>query len=111
MASQVPRENHSSLAFIAVILVVLMLGTSTSNLVIGESQALVADSENNFQSEATFEPDENLSYVEKIDSGILQVPRNHTITEANLSLSSMWNSVAYQNSTFGKNQSSCGMAV
>ena len=82
-----------------------MLGTSTSNLVIGESQALVADSENNFQSEATFEPDENLSYVEKIDSGILQVPRNHTITEANLSLSSMWNSVAYQNSTFGKNQS------
>ena len=82
-----------------------MLGTSISNLVIGESQALVTEPENTYQSEMTFDPDENLTYVEKIDTGILQVPRNHTITEANLSLSSIWNSVPYQHSTFGKNQS------
>ena len=105
MASQVHRQNRSVLAFIATILVVLMIGTTTSNFVIGGSQALVADSENNYEYEATFEPDENLTYVEKTDSGILQVPRNHTITNANLSLSSVWNPVAYQNSTFGKNQS------
>ena len=36
---------------------------------------------------------------------MLQVPANHTITEANLSLSSLWNPVTYQNSTFGSNQS------
>ena len=105
MASQVTRGNHSALSFFAAILVVLMLGTTTSNLVIGKSQTLVTNSEKAYNSEMTFEPDDNLTYVEKIDSGLLQVPRNHTITQANLSLSSIWNPVAYHNSTFGKNQS------
>ena len=82
-----------------------MIGTTASNFFIDGSQALVPDQENNYQYEATFEPEENLTYVEYTDSGILQVPRNHTITNANLSLSSVWNPVAYQNSTFGKNQS------
>ena len=105
MASQVHRQNRSVLALIATILVVLMIGTTASNFFIDGSQALVPDQENNYQYEATFEPEENLTYVEYTDSGILQVPRNHTITNANLSLSSVWNPVAYQNSTFGKNQS------
>ena len=105
MASQVHRQNRSVLAFIATILVVLMIGATASNFVIDGSQALVPDQENNYEFEVTFEPEENLSYVEYTDSGILQVPRNHTITNANLSLSSVWNPVAYQNSTFGKNQS------
>ena len=82
-----------------------MIGTTASNFFIDGSQALVPDQENNYEYEATFEPEENLTYVEYTDSGILQVPRNHTITNANLSLSSVWNPVAYQNSTFGKNQS------
>ena len=47
--------------------------------------------ENNVGHESIFEPEENLTYVEYTDSGILQVPRNHTITNANLSLSSVWN--------------------
>ena len=105
MASQVHRQNRSVLAFIATILVVLMIGTTASNFVIDGSQALVPDQENNYEYEVTFEPEENLTYVEYTDSGILQVPRNHTITNANLSLSSVWNPVAYQNSTFGNNQS------
>ena len=105
MASQVHRQNRSVLALIATILVVLMIGTTASNFFIDGSQALVPDQENNYEYEATFEPEENLTYVEYTDSGILQVPRNHTITNANLSLSSVWNPVAYQNSTFGKNQS------
>ena len=105
MASQVHRQNRSVLAFIATILVVLMIGTTASNFVIDGSQALVPDQENNYEYEVTFEPEENLTYVEYTDSGILQVPRNHTITNANLSLSSVWNPVAYQNSIFGNNQS------
>ena len=81
-----------------------MLGTSASNLLAGDSQALVPDAENNYQSENVFTPGQNLTYVEYTDTGILQVPRNQTITDANLSLSSMWNPVTYQNSTFGNNQ-------
>ena len=104
MASQFPRENPSCLFYVPTVLVLLILATSVSNLVIAQSQALMTEPENNFQSEVTFEPDENLTFVEKIDTGILQVPRNHTITEADLSLSSIWNSVPYQNSTFGQDQ-------
>ena len=81
-----------------------MLGTSASNLLIGDSQALVPDAENNYQSQTVFMPEQNLTYVEYTDTGILQVPRNQTITDANLSLSSMWNPVTYQNTTFGNNQ-------
>ena len=104
MASQFPREKSSCLFYVPTVLVLLILATSVSNLVIAQSQALMTEPENNYQSEVTFEPDENLTFVEKIDTGILQVPRNHTITEANLSLSSVWNSVPYQNSTFGQDQ-------
>jgi len=104
VASQFPREKSSCLFYVPTVLVLLILATSVSNLVIAQSQALMTEPENNYQSEVTFEPDENLTFVEKIDTGILQVPRNHTITEANLSLSSIWNSVPYQNSTFGQDQ-------
>ena len=95
--SQVHRQNRPGLAFIATILVVLMIGTLASNFVIDGSQALVPGQENNYQYEVTFNPEENLTYVEFTDSGIFQVPRNHTITSANLSLASVWNPVAYQN--------------
>ena len=104
MAGQVSKQGSSGLAFKATILVILMLGTSASNLLVGDSQALVPNAENNYQSETVFTPEQNLTYVEYTDTGILQVPRNQTITDANLSLSSMWNPVTYQNSTFGKNQ-------
>ena len=104
MAGQVSKQKSSSLAITATILVILMLGTSASNLLVGDSQALVPDAENNYQSETVFTPEQNLTYVEYTDTGILQVPRNQTITDANLSLSSMWNPVTYQNSTFGNNQ-------
>ena len=103
--SQVHRQNRPGLAFIATILVVLMIGTLASNFVIDGSQALVPGQENNYQYEVTFDPEENLTYVEYTESGIFQVPRNHTITSANLSLASVWNPVAYQNSTFGNDQS------
>jgi hypothetical protein len=104
VAGQVSKQNSSGLALTASILVILMLGTSASNLLVGDSQALVPNAENNYQSETVFTPEQNLTYVEHTNTGILQVPRNQTITDANLSLSSMWNSVTYQNSTFGNNQ-------
>ena len=85
MAGQVSKQKSSSLAFTATILVILMLGTSASNLLVGDSQALVPDAENNYQSENVFTPEQNLTYVEYTDTGILQVPRNQTITDANLS--------------------------
>ena len=87
MAGQVSKQGSSGLAFTATILVILMLGTSASNLLVGDSQALVPNAENNYQSETVFTPEQNLTYVEYTDTGILQVPRNQTITDANLSLS------------------------
>ena len=61
MAGQVSKQKSSGLAITATILVILMLGTSASNLLVGDSQALVPDAENNYQSETVFTPEQNLT--------------------------------------------------
>ena len=111
MAGQVSKQKSPSLAITATILVILMLGTSASNLLVGDSQALVPDAENNYQSETVFTPEQNLTYVEYTDTGILQVPRNQTITDANLSLSSMWNPFPIKLALLEIIKLSCGMEI
>ena len=101
MASQLASQNRRIGGLISILLVALMIGTPLANFVSSSSQAWSPNEENSWDSEVSFSPNGNLTYVNETNSDMFQVPANHTITEANLSLSSFWNPVTYQNSTFG----------
>ena len=105
MASQLASQNRRVGGIISILLVALMIGTPVANFVSGNSQAWTPNEENSWDSEVSFSPNGNLTYVNETNGDMFQVPANHTITAANLSLSSFWNPVSYQNSTFGSNQS------
>ena len=105
MASQLASQNRRVGGIISFLLVALMIGTPLANFVSGNSQAWTPNEENSWDSEVSFSPNGNLTYVNETNGDMFQVPANHTITAANLSLSSFWNPVSYQNSTFGSNQS------
>ena len=62
------------------------------------------NAEQEWVGETTFAPNQNQTHTDTQNSDLLEIPANHTITEANLSLSSWWNSVPYQNVTFGSNE-------
>lgn len=104
MASRFGHQNHWPVRFIAAILVVVMITTPITNFVIAESQVWHPNAEQEWVGETTFAPNPNQTHTDTQNSNLLEIPANHTITEANLSLSSWWNSVPYQNVTFGSNE-------
>ena len=75
-----------------------------TNIVSGESETWYPNGEETWVSGSIFNPDANQTFIDTYNSDLLEIPTNHTITEANLSLASYWNQAPYQNSTFGANQ-------
>ena len=80
--------------------------TPVSNFVAGDNGSWHPESAQDWSSMEEFVLAQNQTYLDIQDSDLIQIPANHTITEANLTVSSLWNPVNYQNTTFGYNQPS-----
>ena len=74
-----------------------------TNIVSGESETWYPNGEETWVSESIFNPDANQTFIDTYNSDLLEIPTNHTITEANLTCFIL-NQAPYQNSTFGANQ-------
>ena len=106
MASRFPSPNHWARHLITSVLVLVIITTPLTNLVAADSESWSPEPVQVWSETEGFAPAENQSHLDVQAADLLQVPANHTITDANLTVSSLWNPIPYQNTTFGYNQQS-----
>ena len=106
MTSRFASQNHRFSHLVASTLVILIIMTPVSNFVAADNGSWHPESAQDWSSMEEFVLAQNQTYLDIQDSDLIQIPANHTITEANLTVSSLWNPVNYQNTTFGYNQPS-----
>ena len=104
MTSRFVHQNNWFNKLIPTLIMFVILIMPMTNIVSGQSDTWYPEEEETWISESTFSPDENQTFIDTYNNSLLEIPRNHTITEANLSISSFWNHAPYQNSTFGANE-------
>ena len=106
MTSRFASQNHRFSHLVASTLVILIIMTPVSNFVAADNGSWHPESAQDWSSMEEFVLAQNQTHLDIQDSDLIQIPANHTITEANLTVSSLWNPVNYQNTTFGYNQPS-----
>ena len=105
MTSQLALQNNRLAWVIPWLLTIFVLATPVSNYVTNSAYAWNPNEPQNRTTENTFSPLNNVDFVDAVESDLLEIPVNHTVTEANLSLSSFWNPISYDNTAFGSNES------
>jgi len=105
LTSQLALQNNRLAWVIPWLLTLFVLATPVSNYVTNSAYAWNPNEPQNRTTENTFSPLNNVDFVDAVESDLLEIPVNHTVTEANLSLSSFWNPISYDNTTFGSNES------
>ena len=106
MASRFPSQNRRFRYSITSVLILLIIATPLTNIVAADSGSWSSEPVRVWSETEGFVITENQSYLDVQAGELLQVPENHTITAANLTVSSLWNPISYQNTTFGYNQAS-----
>ena len=106
MASQNPSQNHHIRTLITIMMVFGFLTIPLTNVVNADEASWSTNAPNISDIEVEFELADNMTQLNVTDRTMFEIPANHTVTAANLTLSSYWNPVAYQNTSFEGNQSS-----
>ena len=110
MTSRFASQNHRFSHLVASTLVILIIMTPVSNFVAADNGSWHPESAQDWSSMEEFVLAQNQTYLDIQDSDLIQIPANHTITEANLTVSSLWNPVNYQNTTLATTNPVNGMA-
>ena len=87
-------------------MVIGFLTIPLTNVVNADEASWSTNAPNISDIEVEFELADNMTQLNVTDRTMFEIPANHTVTAANLTLSSYWNPVVYQNTSFEGNHSS-----